>query len=498
MTEGGGRGGGDGFIPAGGTRRGQAAAAIAEDGKAPRATPQVERLETSECWTLLQEARLGRLAVIHADGAPDVFPVNFTTHEGSLFVRTARDAKLLHIAQHPLVAFEVDGETADSHWSVVVRGTAARVTSDAELRRSGVRELESWSPTAKFFAIKITANTVTGRRFPKHSGRADRLIAFEGRVHADALAGAAAPVPRRAAASRSRTTAPAPPLTRTRAMPARAERYRSARATEASSRPSAARHRANRRAPAIERNTVETARCLTGDSGHRLDPWTPAVAAEGRAWTSPRSPRTARAHRGRPAPRPGRDVPRRGHLAHERTAARHDGVRRPHDDGLARARGHRRGSAHRRDVHDRAPRRLGRGPRTSSGVPAAWAAASVIPDAANALLASFKIWNTATVGGNVCRSFAAGAMISLAVALDGTAEVWTAGGGKYTLPVADLITGNGENSLRRGEVLRARGPARARDAVARAAAQDRPRRARAIGRRRDRARRRRRRVRRSR
>ena len=93
--------------------------------------------------------------------------------------------------------------------------------------------------------------------------------------------------------------------------------------------------------------------------------------------------------------------------------------------------------------------------RGAQGVPAGWAAASVIPDAANALLASFKIWNTATVGGNVCRSFAAGAMVSLAVALDGTAEVWTAGGGKYTLPVADLITGNGENSLRRGEVLRA-------------------------------------------
>ena len=162
------------------------AAASAGDGAAPPATAQVERLQTADCWTLLQEARLGRLAVIHADGAPDVFPVNFTTYEGSLFVRTARDAKLLHIAQHPLVAFEVDGETDDSRWSVVVRGSAARVTSDAELRRSGVRELESSSPTPKFFAIKITASTVTGRRFPKRSGRADPLIAFEGHVRADA------------------------------------------------------------------------------------------------------------------------------------------------------------------------------------------------------------------------------------------------------------------------------------------------------------------------
>jgi CO/xanthine dehydrogenase FAD-binding subunit len=87
--------------------------------------------------------------------------------------------------------------------------------------------------------------------------------------------------------------------------------------------------------------------------------------------------------------------------------------------------------------------------------PAEWVATQSIPDAANALLASFKIWNTATVGGNVCRSFAAGAMVSFAVAVDGVAVVWTPDGGERRLPVADLVTGNGENSLARGEVLRA-------------------------------------------
>lgn len=88
-------------------------------------------------------------------------------------------------------------------------------------------------------------------------------------------------------------------------------------------------------------------------------------------------------------------------------------------------------------------------------VPPEWRAASVIPSAANALLASFKIWNTATVGGNICRSFAAGAMVSLAVALDGTAEIWTPDGSSRVIAVADLITGNGTNSLAHGEVLRA-------------------------------------------
>ncbi|MDT0182356.1 FAD binding domain-containing protein [Microbacterium sp. ARD31] len=88
-------------------------------------------------------------------------------------------------------------------------------------------------------------------------------------------------------------------------------------------------------------------------------------------------------------------------------------------------------------------------------VPADWRAAAIVPDAANALLASFKIWNTATVGGNLCRSFAAAAMVSLCVALDGVAEVWTADGGERRIPVAELVTGDGTNVLARGDVLRA-------------------------------------------
>ncbi len=74
---------------------------------------------------------------------------------------------------------------------------------------------------------------------------------------------------------------------------------------------------------------------------------------------------------------------------------------------------------------------------------------------ATALLASFKIWNVATVGGNICQSFSAAGMVSLCVALDGVALVWTPDGGDYRIPVADLMTGNGSNALRPGDVLRA-------------------------------------------
>lgn len=84
-----------------------------------------------------------------------------------------------------------------------------------------------------------------------------------------------------------------------------------------------------------------------------------------------------------------------------------------------------------------------------------WTAHPLFFQCATALLASFKIWNVATVGGNVCRSFAAGAMVSLAVALDGVAVVWMPDGGEYRMPVERLVTGNGTNLLAPGEVLRA-------------------------------------------
>ncbi|MEU5841895.1 FAD binding domain-containing protein [Rhodococcus sp. NPDC047139] len=83
-----------------------------------------------------------------------------------------------------------------------------------------------------------------------------------------------------------------------------------------------------------------------------------------------------------------------------------------------------------------------------------WQAAPLFRQCAEALLASWKIWKRATVGGNICLSFPAGAMISLASALDATAEIWTIDGGERHVPVADFVRGVGSNVLTPGEILR--------------------------------------------
>ncbi|HEX8374864.1 MAG TPA: FAD binding domain-containing protein [Geminicoccaceae bacterium] len=88
-------------------------------------------------------------------------------------------------------------------------------------------------------------------------------------------------------------------------------------------------------------------------------------------------------------------------------------------------------------------------------LPPAWVAAPLVGQCCRALLGSFKIWNLATVGGNVCMALPAGPMIALAAALDGTCLIWTPDGGERRQPVVDFVRGPQEITLAPGEILRA-------------------------------------------
>ena len=87
--------------------------------------------------------------------------------------------------------------------------------------------------------------------------------------------------------------------------------------------------------------------------------------------------------------------------------------------------------------------------------PPDWLAAPLINQCCRAFLASFKIWKTATVGGNICMSLPAGPMISLTAALDGICTIWQPDGGERKIAVSDFVTGNQTNVLKPGELLRA-------------------------------------------
>jgi CO/xanthine dehydrogenase FAD-binding subunit len=86
--------------------------------------------------------------------------------------------------------------------------------------------------------------------------------------------------------------------------------------------------------------------------------------------------------------------------------------------------------------------------------PPDWRAAPLFATSCEAFLASFKVWNSATVGGNICMSLPAGPMITLSVALEATYTLLRADGSERTVAAIDFVTGNHANVLRPGEVLR--------------------------------------------
>lgn len=121
-------------------------------------------LDTDACWARLEGESFGRLGV-STDTGVDIFPINYSVHDRQLFIRSAPGSKLMHIALHPRVAFEVDGIHAGMHWSVVVKGEATRLMSDDEIEESGVLELHTATPTGKWNFVRIRPTSVTGRQF---------------------------------------------------------------------------------------------------------------------------------------------------------------------------------------------------------------------------------------------------------------------------------------------------------------------------------------------
>ncbi|ALR12219.1 FAD-binding molybdopterin dehydrogenase [Mycobacteroides saopaulense] len=91
----------------------------------------------------------------------------------------------------------------------------------------------------------------------------------------------------------------------------------------------------------------------------------------------------------------------------------------------------------------------------NASYPPEWQAVNLFGQCARALLASFKIWRTATVGGNICLGLPAGAMISLCAALDAELLIWRRDGTDEHCAITEFVTDINVTILRPGDVLRA-------------------------------------------
>lgn len=86
--------------------------------------------------------------------------------------------------------------------------------------------------------------------------------------------------------------------------------------------------------------------------------------------------------------------------------------------------------------------------------PQDWTAWPLVGECCRSFLSSFKIWNEATIGGNIVMSLPAGPMISLACGLDASYALLALDGKTRHVRALDFVTGNHANVLAPGELLR--------------------------------------------
>jgi len=130
-------------------------------------TPRVlEVIPEEECLALLAGQEVGRLALVR-DGAPMVFPVNYTLDGRTVAVRTD-PGTILDWAALGRVAVEVDVIDPDSHegWNVLVQGVGRDITDGVDTWSGRVRHrsLAPWVDGDKAHWIAVASPAITGRR----------------------------------------------------------------------------------------------------------------------------------------------------------------------------------------------------------------------------------------------------------------------------------------------------------------------------------------------
>ena len=123
-------------------------------------------LDYDECWALLRQAEVARLAVAIMN-RPDIFPINYVVDHGRVVFRTAEGTKLAASVLGDAVAFEVDGYDAASGdaWSVVIHGRAVEIEDMHDLFDALDLPLFPWHAAPKPRFVSIEPDETSGRRF---------------------------------------------------------------------------------------------------------------------------------------------------------------------------------------------------------------------------------------------------------------------------------------------------------------------------------------------
>jgi nitroimidazol reductase NimA-like FMN-containing flavoprotein (pyridoxamine 5'-phosphate oxidase superfamily) len=124
-------------------------------------------LSHEECWALLRNHSLGRLAIV-IDRRPRIFPVNYAAGDDSVVFRTEPGAKLKY-GPDSKACFEIDDydQRTSLAWSVMVVGALEDITDAIDERSVSLRRLaiEPAAPGNRSHWLALHAEEVSGRSF---------------------------------------------------------------------------------------------------------------------------------------------------------------------------------------------------------------------------------------------------------------------------------------------------------------------------------------------
>jgi nitroimidazol reductase NimA-like FMN-containing flavoprotein (pyridoxamine 5'-phosphate oxidase superfamily) len=131
------------------------------------ASANVLVLPEDECWSLLLNHKVGRLAIV-VEGRPRIFPINYAAADQALVFRTEPGAKLKH-GPGTAACFEIDDydQRDSTAWSVMVVGALEDITDAGDDRSRSLRRLpvEPAAPGTRLHWLVLNVEEVSGRRF---------------------------------------------------------------------------------------------------------------------------------------------------------------------------------------------------------------------------------------------------------------------------------------------------------------------------------------------
>ncbi len=126
----------------------------------------LEVLSPDECWQLVADADVGRIAFVDA-GEPVILPVTHGVHGHQIVFRSGSGTKLSAAQMDQPLAFEVDGWDVETKqgWSVLVRGIGETVYDDDQVVELDALGVEPWLDAAVAGTwVRIRVEEITGRR----------------------------------------------------------------------------------------------------------------------------------------------------------------------------------------------------------------------------------------------------------------------------------------------------------------------------------------------